>query len=131
MRLNRAVTALYIATHSLALFTAGSALALATYYRRLPTLALAVLLLAIVIYYEVRLGIMADPIALAMHGARWYSILIEVTYHLGVLALALTIYLTLGVGVWVIIVAILQVITWLFWLMAAEPTPRNETWLKP
>ena len=131
MRLSRAVTALYIATHSLALLTAGSALALATYYRRLPTLALATLLLAIVIYYEVRLGIMADPAALAMRRARWYSTLIEVTYHIGVLALALAIYLTLGVGVWVAITAILQVITWLFWLAAAEPTPRNETWLKP
>ena len=131
MRLSRAVTALYIATHSLTLFTAGSALALATYYRRLPALALAALLVAVVIYYETRLGIMADPAALAMHRARWYSILIEVIYHIGVLALALAIFLTLGVGVWVAITAILQVITWLFWLTAAEPTPRNETWLKP
>lgn len=129
--IGRASSILYNTTHGLDLAMIGMGAGVAV-MRPLPiVIALAALLGFVVLYYEARVGMLAGALGIARFRRLWYSIVIDVVYHIGILGIALAVYDVINTGLWLVITGIVQLVTWLAWLAVGGVVMSRESWLVP
>ena len=127
----RASSILYNVTHGLDLAMVGMGTGIAL-VRPLPIIiTLTTLLGAVVLYYECRVGILAGPLGITRFRRLWYSMVIDVLYHIGVLAIALAVYDIISTYPWLVITGIVQLVTWLAWVLVGGVVIPRESWLVP
>ena len=129
--IGRVSSVLYNTTHGLDLAMIGMGAGIAV-VKPLPiVIALASLLGLVVLYYEARVGMLAGALGIARFRRLWYSIIIDVLYHIGLLGIALAVYEVINTGLWLVITGIVQVVTWLAWLAVGGVVMPRESWLVP
>ena len=129
--IGRASSILYNTTHGLDLAMIGMGAGVAV-VKPLPiVIALAALLGFVVLYYEARVGMLAGALGIARFRRLWYSIVIDVVYHIGILGIALAVYDVINTGLWLVITGITQLVTWLAWLAVGGVVMSRESWLVP
>ena len=100
--------------------------------RPLPVvIVLAVILGVVVLYYEARVGMLAGPIGIARFRRLWYSIIIDIVYHFGLLSIALVVYKVINTGLWLVVTGTVQVVVWVVWLLVGGIVIPRESWLVP
>ena len=129
--IGRVSSALYNTTHGLDLALVGMGLGISIMRPSPVIITIATLLGAVVLYYEARAGLLAGPLGIARFRRLWYSILIDLVYHIGILGLVITVYTILSTGIWLVITGIIQLLTWLAWLAIGGVTTPRESWLVP
>ena len=92
---------------------------------------LASLLGLVVLCYEARVGMLAGPLGIARFRRLWYSLVIDTLYHISILGIALAVYEVINTGLWLVITGIIQIATWLIWLMISGVAIPRESWLVP
>ena len=127
----RLPSVLYNTTHGLDLALVGMGVGVSVIMHNPVVIALATLLGVVVLYYEARVGMLAGALEIARYRRTWYSILIDVMYHIGVLGITLAVYDITNMGIWLVITGIVQLATWLAWLLASGVVIPRESWLVP
>ena len=129
--IGRVSSVLYNTTHGLDLAMIGMGAGIAVIVPRPLIIALAVILGFVVLYYEVRVGMLAGALGIARFRRLWYSIIIDVVYHIGLFGIALAVYEVINTGLWLVITGIVQLVTWLAWLAVGGVVMSRESWLVP